>query len=173
MKLTVAVIGTAHALKGEVRLDVRSDDPQRRLTPGSVFETIPPEAGPLTLTRTRHYKGYTYALFDESTNRDTAEALRGVKLVVDVDGEEREEDAYYAHELVGLEVLDTEGYTLGDVIGVEHMPTQELILVREPDGIITRVPFVRQIVTEVDIDDNCIVVDPPKGLFSDEPLETE
>ena len=41
----------------------------------------------------------------------------------------------------------------------------------EPDGIITRVPFVKEIVTEVDIDDGCIVVNAPAGLFSDEELE--
>lgn len=37
MQLTVAIIGPAHALKGEVRLEIRTDDPEGRLAPGTVL----------------------------------------------------------------------------------------------------------------------------------------
>ncbi len=172
MQLTVAKIGAPHGLKGEVRLDVRTDVPERRLAVGTMLETDPQEAGPLTIERTREYKDATYVIFSECRDRTGAEALRGISLVVETDEEEEiEEDAWYSHELVGLEVLDSDGYTLGEVIALEPMPAQDLLVVREPDGIITRVPFVKEIVTEVDIDDGCIVVDAPAGLFSDEELE--
>ncbi|MCF2705763.1 ribosome maturation factor RimM [Arcanobacterium haemolyticum] len=174
MQLTVAVIGAAHGLKGEVKLDVRTDIPERRLAIGTMLETDPPEAGPLTIKRTREYKGFTYVIFEECSDRTMAEHLRGVKLTVETDEDEAiEEDAWYEHELVGLEVLDTEGYTLGEVVGLETGTMQDLLVVREPDGIITRVPFVSQIVTEVDIDDNCVIVDAPEGLFSDAELDID
>ncbi|MFG6285839.1 ribosome maturation factor RimM [Actinotignum schaalii] len=170
MQLTVAIIGAPHGLKGEVRLDVRTDSPARRLAVGTQLETDPADFGPLTITRTREYRGVTYALFAESTTRDTAEALRGVRLVVETDEDEPEEDAYYAHELRGLEVLDPEGYELGIITGLENGPAQDILVVREPDGRITRVPFVREIVTAVDLDDHCIVVDAPAGLFSEDDM---
>jgi len=174
VQLTVAIIGAPHGLKGEVRLDVRTDVPERRLAVGTMLETDPQEAGPLTIERSREYKGATYVIFSECRDRTGAEALRGISLVVETDEEEEiEEDAWYSHELVGLEVLDPDGYTLGEVIALEPMPAQDLLVVREPDGIITRVPFVKEIVTEVDIDDGCIVVDAPAGLFSDEELEDD
>ncbi|MGO3085184.1 MAG: ribosome maturation factor RimM, partial [Ancrocorticia populi] len=66
-----------------------------------------------------------------------------------------------------------DGYTLGEVIGLEPMPAQDLLVVREPDGIITRVPFVKDIVTEVDLDDECVVVDAPAGLFSEEEMDID
>ena len=53
------------------------------------------------------------------------------------------------------------------------MPAQDLLVVREPDGIITRVPFVKDIVTEVDLDDECVVVDAPAGLFSEEEMDID
>jgi 16S rRNA processing protein RimM len=172
VQLIVAVIGPAHGLKGEVKLDVRTDIPQRRLAPGAMLETDPPEFGPLTVARTREYKGATFAVFSECTDRNAAEQLRGVALVVETDeDEEIEEDAWYPHELIGLEVLDTDGFTLGEVIGMEPMPAQDLIVVRELDGTVTRVPFVKEIVTEVDPDDHCIVVDPPGGLFASDAEE--
>lgn len=171
MQLTVAIIGAPHGLKGEVRLDVRTDSPQRRFSPGGMLETDPQEAGPLTVVRSREYKDSLYVMFEECRDRTAAENLRGVKLVVESDeDEETESDAWYEHELVGLEVLDPDGYTLGEVIALETMPVQDLLVVKEPDGIITRVPFVREIVTEVDIDDSCVVVKAPPGLFSDEEI---
>ncbi len=175
MQLVVAVIGAAHGLKGEVRLDVRTDSPERRFAVGTMLETDPAEAGPLTVTRTREYKGATYVMFAECRDRTAAEHLRGVTLTVETDEDEYvEPDAWYAHELVGLEVLDTDGYTLGEVIGLEPMPAQDLIVVREVDGTVTRVPFVRDIVVEVDPDDHCIVVNPPGGLFgSDDDVDDD
>lgn len=174
MRLTVAIIGAPHGLKGEVRLNVRTDRPEERLVAGSVFETEPPEAGPLTLERTRPYKGATYALFAECTDRTAAENLRGVTLVIDTDKDEYiEDDAYYLHELRGLEALDPEGYTLGEIVGIEPTPAHDLLLVREIGGRITRVPFVSQIVTEVDLDDHCVVIDAPAGLFSYDSDESE
>lgn len=167
MQLIVAVIGAPHGLKGELRLDVRTDQPERRLGIGAMLETDPQEAGPLTVARTREYKGAVYAMFSECTDRTMAERLRGVKLTVETDEDDYvEEDAFYEHELVGLEVLDPEGYELGRIIGLEAFPAQDMLVVREPDGAVARVPFVREIVTEVDLDDNCVVVRAPQGLFA-------
>ena len=170
MQLTVAIIGAANGLKGDVKLDVRTDDPERRLAVGTTLETDPADMGPVTITARRAYKGTQYVRFAEYADRTGAESLRGVKLVIESDEDEAEEDAWFSHELKGLEVLDPEGYELGIVVGLEPMPAQDLLVVREPDGIITRVPFVKEIVTEVDLEDNCVIIDAPPGLFSPDEL---
>lgn len=170
MQLTVAIVGAAHGLKGEVKLDVRTDDPERRLAVGSSLETDPAEMGPVTIASRREYKGNAYVRFAEYDDRTGAESLRGVKLIIESDEDELEDDAWFPHELKGLEALDPDGYELGVVVGVEPMPAQDLLIVREPDGVITRVPFVKEIVTEVDLEDNCVVIDAPPGLFSSDEL---
>lgn len=170
MKLTVAVIGRAQGLKGEVRLNLHTDSPHKRLAVGSVLETEPAEYGPLTIAAYREYKGTSFVRFCECTDRSGADQLRDTKLVIESDEDESEEDAWFPHELVGLEALDPEGYELGIVTGVEPTPGHDLLLIKEPDGIITRVPFVHQIVTDVDLEDNCVVIDAPPGLFSEEDL---
>jgi len=168
MQLTVAVIGSPRGLKGEVRLDVRTDQPERRLAPGTMLETDPAEVGPLTLVRARQYKGGTYAVFAECSDRTMAERLRGIRLTVETDEDEYvEDDAWYEHELVGLEALDPEGRTLGRVGGLETGAAQDLLLVREQDGGLVRVPLVREIVTEVDLEGGRVVIDAPGGLFSE------
>lgn len=171
MQLRVAVIGQPHGLKGEVRLDVRTDSPEQRLAVGAALETDPADEGPLTIKKSRIYKDSWFVAFEGITDRTAAEGLRGVSLVIETDEEEeRDGDAWYRHELIGLEALDPDGYTLGTVTGLEPMPAQDLLVVEEPDGKITRVPFVKEIVVEVDMDDSCVVIDAPPGLFSEEDI---
>ncbi|WP_216442274.1 ribosome maturation factor RimM [Arcanobacterium phocae] len=173
MLLTVAIVGSAHGLKGEVKLNVRTDAPERRLVVGAMYETDPADLGPVTISSERSYKGSTFVTFAEYADRTGAEAMRNAKLVIETDEDEVEEDAWYPHELVGLEALDPEGYELGEVTGLESGPAHDYLIVREPDGLITRVPFVKAIVTEVDLDDHCVIIDAPAGLFSDDELEID
>ena len=124
MLLTVAVIGPARALKGEVRLDIRTDDPEGRLAPGAVLPTAPADAGPLTVTRLRFDGSRWFAVFAEAGDRTAAEALRGVRLLVETDDEDAEDDAWYAHELIGLRAVrrlpDGSAETLGEVVDLER-----------------------------------------------------
>ncbi|MDY5129190.1 ribosome maturation factor RimM [Actinotignum urinale] len=173
MKLVVAVVGAAQGLKGEVRVNVRTDSPEERFARGSRLLTDSQDYPNLTVERMRTYKTHTYLQFEEIKDRTGAENLRGTELLIDTEKVEVEEDAWYAHELVGLEVLDPEGYQLGIIAGLEYGEAQDLIVVREGDGRITRVPFVKEIVTDVDIADHCIVVDAPGGLFSDDEIELD
>ena len=90
MELTVARGGKAHGLRGEVSLDLRTDDPETRLAVGATLPTEPADAGPLTVASVRVHQGRWLVRFDGVDDRNAAEALRGVELVVDV--EESDED---------------------------------------------------------------------------------
>lgn len=174
MLLTVAVVGAPHGLRGEVRLDVRTDDPDRRLAVGNVLETDPADAGPLTVIRARTSKGALHVHFAEATDRTAAESLRGVRLVVESDEDDSDDDdAWYPHELTGLRVVHVDGRELGTVTDFEHLPAQDVLVVTEPDGTVSRVPFVAEIVTEVDTDAGRVELDPPRGLLAADPAEED
>lgn len=164
MDLTVARIGAPHGLRGEVRLDVRTDAPRTRLAVGAVLRTDPPGAGPLTVARIRQDRGAWYATFAEVADRAGAETLRGVALVAEPSGPE--EDAWYPHELVGLAAVLVNGTPVGEVVGLAHAPAHDLLVLREPTGERTLVPFVRAIVPEVNVAAGRVVLDPPGGLFA-------
>ena len=166
MDVTVAVIGSAVGLRGHVRLDMRTDQIMERFAPGNVLRTEPESAGPLTVQGLRKQSTKFIAAFVESTDRDAAEALRGVRLVVDSD-DDTEEEGYYPHELRGLEVIDTNNVVLGSVVDLTFGAAQERLEVRTPGGEIVSVPFVYELVPEVDLGAKRIVVDPPLGLFPD------
>ena len=164
MQLTVATIGRAHGLRGEVALDLRTETPEDRLAAGAVLATEPAGRGPLTVERTRVQSGRWFVQFREVADRTAAESLRGVQLVVEAPASD-EDDAWYPHELVGLRAELADGTVVGEVIGLEHLPAQDALLVREPDGARTLVPFVRAIVPVVDVAGGRVVLDPPAGLL--------
>jgi len=165
MQLTVARVGRAHGLRGEVALDLRTDAPEERFTVGARLATEPATAGPLTVTVIREQHGRWYLTFAEARDRTAAEALRGVELVVEVEASD-EEDAWYPYELAGLRVEHVDGRVLGEVLGLEHLPAHDALVIRETEGARTLVPFVRQIVPVVDVPGGRVVLDPPGGLLA-------
>ncbi len=165
MELVVATVARAHGLRGEVALDLRTDSPEERLAVGTVLRTDPPSAGPLTVARTRAQTGRWFVAFDEVADRTAAESLRGVALVVDAEASD-DDDAWYPHELTGLRVERPDGTLVGEVIGLEPLPAQDALVVRETSGARTLVPFVRAIVPVVDVAGGRVVVDAPHGLLA-------
>lgn len=166
MELTVAEIGAAHALKGEVLLNLHTDIPEERFYRGAKFTTVPPSHGPLTVETIRVHKGRLAVRFTDHNDRNAAEALRGTKLVVTVAEEDLEEDAWYAHELIGLQVQHVNGTSLGEVSDLLLGEVQDLLEVKY-QGRKVLVPFVEEIVPEIDEETGIVLVDPPGGLFDD------
>src|SRR3954454_6339448 len=101
MELTIAIIGKAHGLRGEVSIDLRTDVPESRFAVGQEVVTNPVTAGPLTITRIRENQGRWFLTFAQASDRSAAENLRGIKLVV-TQAQSDEPDAWYEHELAGL-----------------------------------------------------------------------
>ncbi|MEW2513535.1 ribosome maturation factor RimM [Streptomyces sp. NPDC046870] len=169
MQLVVARIGRAHGIKGEVTVEVRTDEPELRLAPGAVLATDPASAGPLTIETGRVHSGRLLLRFAGVTDRSAAEALRNTLLIADVDPEElpEGEDEYYDHQLIDLDVVTEDGTEVGRITEISHLPTQDLFIVERPDGTEVLIPFVEEIVTEIDLAEQKAVVAPPPGLIDD------
>jgi 16S rRNA processing protein RimM len=169
VRVVVARIARAHGIRGDVVLDVRTDEPELRLVPGTSLLTTPDSAGPLTLEHMRDNSGRVLARFAGVADRAAAEALRGVLLEADIDPAQRPEDPeeFYDHQLVGLRVVGPFGEPLGTVAELVHLPGQDVLAVTKPDGGEALVPFVAALVPIVDLDAGRVVVDPPGGLFDE------
>jgi 16S rRNA processing protein RimM len=172
--VTVGVIRRAHGVRGDVAVDVRTDLPEVRFTRGAVLATEPAQAGPLTVAATRWHSGRLLVQFAGVADRTDAEQLRGVRLLADIDEQERpaDPDEYYDHQLTGLSVRTMDGTPVGEVAGVVHLPGQDLLAVKRAVGEVL-VPFVAAIVPAVDLDAKEIVIDPPPGLLEDQAGEGE
>lgn len=165
MQLTAAIVGPAHGLRGDVYLDVRTDDPDR-LAPGSELDTDSPTYPRLLITSARAHKGRLLVTFDAIESREDAEELRGIALLVD---ESDEDDAWYPHQLEGLRAIDPRGATIGTVVGLRPGAAQDLLLIKHEAGT-TPVPFVEALVPVIDLDAGTVTVDAPPGLLDDPDL---
>ncbi|HEU4756506.1 MAG TPA: ribosome maturation factor RimM, partial [Agromyces sp.] len=174
-QLRVGRLTKAHGLKGAIKLELYTDDPERRFVPGAEFSLQVPESSPwhgkhLTLRELRWYNGHPVGFFDGVDDRDAAEGL--VKAILWVDqpvDEAPEPDAWYDHQLVGMAVV-RDGVKVGEVAHVDHLPAQDLLVVTTGRGEVM-VPFVSAIVPEVDVEAGTITVTPPPGLFEELPEE--
>ncbi|WP_413103469.1 ribosome maturation factor RimM [Streptomyces sp. Inha503] len=173
MQLVVARIGRAHGIKGEVTVEVRTDEPELRLGPGAVLATEPASAGPLTIESGRVHSGRLLLRFDGVRDRNAAEALRNTLLIAEVDPEELPEDPeeFYDHQLIDLDVVTVDGTEVGRISEISHLPYQDLLVVRRPDGGEALIPFVSEVVPEIDLEAQRAVIDPPPGLLDEAEAE--
>lgn len=161
--VVVARVGRAHGLRGEVTVQLHTDDPEGRLVAGAVLATEPPERGPLTIGTARVHQGVYLLGFEGYADRGAAESLRGTRLLGDPAGSE--DDRWYEDDLLGYRVTLPDGTEVGEVSGLLPRPAQDLLQVRTSDGREVLVPFVAELVPEVDEAGRVVVVNPPEGLL--------
>lgn len=166
-RLVVGRVGRAHGIKGELTVEVRTDDPEGRFGPGAVLLTDPPGRGPLTVATARWHSARLLLRFEGVEDRTAAEGMRGTMLLAEATAEEVLDDPeeFYDHQLVGLTVVTADGERIGTVHEMIHLPVQDLIAIRRPDGAEVLVPFVAEIVPTVDVAGGRVVIQPPPGLL--------
>lgn len=161
--LEIGTIVRAHGIRGEVVVEAVSNRPER-FAPGAelfspngdpfLIRTVTRQGGPDAVgrpTRARWIVG-----FEGVATRNEAERLRGTRLFGEPLGEPGE-DEVWVHELIGAEVVDVGGRSLGRVAAVEANPASDLIVL-EAGGLVPMV-FV------VETTPGRVVVDPPAGLL--------
>ncbi|MCU1482435.1 MAG: ribosome maturation factor RimM [Subtercola sp.] len=173
-QLRVGRLTKAHGLKGAIKLELFTDDPGRRFVPGAVFTLQVPPSSPwhgktLELAELRWYNGHPVGFFVGVPDRTAAESLAKAILWIDHDLDEKtnEQDAWFDHQLVGLAVI-RDGVRIGTVSAIDHLSAQDLLHVSTDSGEVL-VPFVKAIVSAVDIDAGTLTVTPPPGLFEELP----
>lgn len=172
MELVVGRVAKSHGIKGELVVEVRTDEPEDRFAVGSVLRGRKPRESTLksyTVEAARDHSGRLLLRLEGVTDRGDADALRGTLFVIDSSELEPSDDPdeFYDHELEGLKVVLTDGTEVGSVIEVLHSAAGELLSIRrtgEASGELL-IPFVAAIVTSVSIADGVVVIEPPEGLL--------
>jgi len=177
-QLRVGRLTKAHGLKGAIKVELYTDDPEGRFTPGAIFSLQVPTGTPwhgktLELIELKWYNLQPVAFFKGILDRTAAEGLIKAILWVDQDMDElpAEEDAWFDHQLIGLRVI-RDGAQVGTVKAIDHFPAQDLITVTTETGDVL-VPFVKAIVASVDVKAGTLTVTPPVGLFEEIPDDDE
>ena len=173
-QLRVGRLVKAHGLKGALKLELYTDDPDGRFVPGAEFTLQVPTSSPwhgktVTVREFRWMNSHPVVFLEDIDDRTAAESIVRAILWIDQDPvAPTEEDAWYDHQLTGLDVV-RDGERIGRVARVDHLPAQDLLVVQVAGDREVLVPFVKVIVPEVDVAGGRVVVTPPAGLFEDLP----
>ena len=175
--LRVGRLTKAHGLKGALKLELYTDEPDLRFRPGAQVSVQVPTDSPwfgqqLTIKELRYYNAAPVVFFEGVDDRTLAESLSRAILWVEHDPEARpsEDDAWFDHQLVGLDVVRDDS-VIGQIQRLDHLPAQDLLVVATNGGDEVLLPFVKQFVPEVNVDGGFVRVTPPGGLF--EPIDEE
>ena len=175
MELVVGRVAKSHGIKGELVVEVRTDDPDLRFAVGTVLQGHKPRDKQLssyTVEAARDHSGRLLLRLAGVEDRDTADALRGLLFVIDsADVEPSEDpDEFYDHELEGLAVRLTDGTPIGTVREVLHSAAGEMLAVDAEGKREILIPFVAAIVPFISTTDGYVEIDPPDGLLDLEAL---
>lgn len=170
-RVVVGRIGRAHGIRGDLTVDTRTDEPERRFAAGaSVLCRVGTLERTLTVVSARPHAGRLIVRFAEVPDRTAAEQLHGGVLEAEVDLDETpdEDDAWYDRHLVGLTVL-VAGAPRGRVREVLHLPAHDSLLIDLDAGAAparsVQVPFVSALVPEVDVEGGTVTVVDRPGLL--------
>ena len=167
MDTLVGVIGRPHGVRGEVAVELRTDEPERRFAPGQVLRE---EGGTrlFTVRSVRDHSGRLLVRFAELADRAGAEAARGTLLIAAVEPNERpaEPGEFYDRQLIGLRVTRPDGTDVGTVESVLHLPAQDVLEIQTAAGA-RLVPFVEALVPDIDLEAGRLTVVDLAGLLDD------
>ncbi len=167
--VVVGRVAKAHGITGELAVDVRTDSPEQRFALGTSMTARLRDGVERTLTvsAARQHAGRLLVRFEEVPDRNEAETVRGALLLGDTADlpPTDDPDEFYDHELEGLAAVLLDGTHVGTVREIAHGLGGELLVVDRADGGELLVPFVREIVPEVDVRGGRVVLDPPEGLI--------
>ena len=174
--LAIGRITAAHGIRGEVKVELLTDFPER-FKPGARaylgVGTEDPEARSAKIVASRPHKGGMLVKLDVISDRNTAELMRDHYLLIpETEAMQLGAHENYLHDLMGLRVETIAGRYLGELTDVLFTKANDVYVVRGPDGEVL-LPAIRDVVLEVDLSAHRMVVSLPEGLLADAEPETE
>ncbi len=151
--LEIGRIGRPHGLRGELSVNLVTDQTEARTAPGAVW-LVGPERTEMVVTTARPHQNRWLVMFDGFDDRTAVEPLRGLVCYAEA---LEDPEVVFVHDVVGRSLTDQHGQTWGDVVAVVANPASDLMELA--DGSLVPMAFY------VDHDDATVRVDVPDGLL--------
>ncbi len=163
--VAVGRVVKVHGLCGELKIESLSDIPDRFSILREVFvEFKDGSVEVFSITSVNIMANGLFIMLDGVKDRTAAEKFRGAYLCIDRGRvAQLPSDTYYAFDLTGMEIRSPGGGVIGTVVRIERYPANDVIVV-ETDGGELLVPALKDIVLDIDIQNQCMTMDIPEGL---------
>ncbi|MFV8252595.1 MULTISPECIES: ribosome maturation factor RimM [Aerococcus] len=169
----VGKIVNTQALRGEVRVMATTDFPEERFKIGATLAIFNGNKLVETVEVDGHrlHKNFNLLHFKGKDNINDVEKFKGFDLKVagtEREADQLEENEFYYDDIIGLEVYTTDETYLGKVREITSLPSNDVWAIQRPNkGKDILIPYIEDIVLEIDLADNRVVIDPMDGLIDD------
>lgn len=169
----VGKIVNTQALRGEVRVMATTDFPEERFKIGATLAIFNGDklVEIVEVDGHRLHKNFNLLHFKGKDNINDVEKFKGFDLKVagtEREADELDENEFYYDDIIGLEVYTTDDIYLGKVREITSLPSNDVWAIQRPNkGKDILIPYIEDIVLEIDLDDNRVVIDPMDGLIDD------
>ena len=155
----MATIGAAHGIRGEVRVKTFTGDPMALGDYGPLRDE---NGRTYTVAALRPAKTVLIVRFREIASREAAEGAAGTALYVDRSAlpDDLDEDEFYQADLIGLEVRDETGGTIGRIVAMQDFGGGDIVEIALAAGRTAMVPFTRAAIPEIAVKGGFVRVDP-------------
>ena len=165
--LEVGTILTTHGIKGEVKVNIITDDITRFNVGNKLYILKDNKYEPITIDSFRIHKNMALITFNNI--KDINLVLPYIKTTIYVNPEELESntEGFYFDDLIGLEVFDSSDNNklIGKVIDVLEVPQGSILRVKKENGKNALIPFVDEFIKNVDLENSVIEIASIEGLL--------
>lgn len=167
----VGRIVNTHGIRGEVRVLSSTDFEEVRFAPGSklaVFKKDENKPTWVTVESSRRHKNFILLMFEGYDNINLVEPFKEGLLKVTKDqlaDDELEENEYYYFEIMDCEVFSEEGEKIGTVSDILQTGANDVWEVKAPNGKKHYIPYIEEIVKEIDVEEKKITIHVMEGLL--------
>ena len=165
----VGKIVNTHGIKGEVRVISRTDFAEERYKTGNIlylFQEGKERPVELKITSHRKHKNFDMLTFEGYYNVNQVEPFKeGLLKVPESYLSPLDEDEYYFHEIIGCKVITTDGTELGTVKEILTPGANDVWVVKAPRGKEVLIPYIKDVVKEINVSDKVITIEPMEGLL--------
>ena len=170
--LIVGLLTSPQGINGKIKVKSLSDFHERFTKPGKRWiqkEDETPREFELTSGFKKPGKEFFIIRLKGITNRDEAEKLKGYKVLVKVNSIPKlDENEFHLTQLINLKVkiLEKENYkVIGKIINLENEKNNLLVIQLIKNEKKVLIPFVKEIVPVIDLQNKSIIITPPPGLL--------
>lgn len=167
--LDIGKIINTHGVKGEVKVIPFTDDPERYRKLEQVYLDRPSGLETYHIFGVKFFKNTVIIKFKEINDMETAEALKETVIKIErKDAVKLPKNSYFVCDILGCEVIDENGRSLGILKDVLQTGANDVYVVRNENNREILIPAIKSVVERISLEDKKINVTLPKGLLDDE-----
>ena len=168
MRLKVGKIVNTHSLKGEVKVISSTDFEEQRFEKGTelLITRGNQVVKEVTVESYRTHKNNLLVKFVGIDSIEEAEKLKNLKIKIDSDNiGELEENEFYFHEIIGCEVFDENGKSLGEISEILTPGANDVWVIKSQNGKEILIPYIEDVVKKIDVENKKIDIEVMEGLI--------